>query len=805
MFQKRTFIHKKGEERKVMKKQKSLLLFLISLAVIVVCAVICSLSQTSGWTSKITDLRNAENTGVIERVNDLGETKRYTITGKVTSGILIVPKNATKDTPAPGIVFTHGVYNNREMQEQFGIEMARRGFVTLCIDREQSGHNDDASATSGDVLLRAAIYLHNLTDNQGNVIVDESKIAVGGHSFAGMVIGGLMKLDNPAATAGTKVTVLQPAWGPFSASMKEVTLEAGPNDIALGYGYHAGIVSAALIAGCSTARLTPGANMIAIGEIKANSDDMYDGITTKEPVYSGIAKNTMTDIIWKSGIEGKYASSTDGKIYVKNNKGFVAVTAEDKFNKNTQYYKYSTTAESNYWLHSKESVLFTLQATAATANSLEKWETVNGGYYVNGTLVAQPQNAKRFLTASTKYVQVAEKGKAYASSTEILRVAYEFRGIHQFCTFSTTTAAQSVDFFYAAYGVPQGAKFIAPSNQVWTIKEGAGGIGIIALFILLIGVLDIALSTKFFSKLNAQEGEVVTGAPVFKDPIKCVTYFLTFVATSIFGAWFYCYKLDEMWPNSLCKQLIVGTGTDANTLDSLLTSLKYTRWSEVWRFAYWGVVCALFAIALTLVIWVITRVINMFRYPDLYKEKDENPLLGLKIRSGSNVGRTLLLAALLVGAFYLVVFGLMKVFKVDFTIFTLNVRTFKINRILSFLSYAPFFIVFWVVNNALGQNYRVKDLPEWLTVTLNVIASTLVFMIIIGFTNEYYISVGVKQNDAVWKNFCYAYPLIPLNALCTIVGRSFYKRTGNAWLSGIVCGTLCAIIACANQCVGLGV
>ncbi len=89
--------------------------------------------------------------------------------------------------------------------------------------------------------------------------------------------------------------------------------------------------------------------------------------------------------------------------------------------------------------------------------------------------------------------------------------------------------------------------------------------------------------------------------------------------------------------------------------------------------------------------------------------------------------------------------------------------------------------------------------------TLNVIAMTLAFMIMVAHGNSYYINVGVVENNAVWKNFCYTYPLIPLNALAVIVGRRFYKRTGSAWLSGIVCGILLAMIACANQCLGLGV
>ena len=783
-----------------MKRVKPLLLLFICLVVILVSTVSGSLIQTAGWTASITDLRDAKNAGTIERTNDAGEVKTYAVNGKVTSGILIVPKNATKEHPAPAIVFTHGVYNNREMQQQFAIEMARRGFVTLMLDREASGHNDDASGTSGDVLYSAAKYLYNLTDNNGNRIVDPEKIAVAGHSFAGMVIGGLFKLDNPAGAAST---VKMEQTSRFGTSIVDVAIPEGVADDALKNGYHLGLISAACVAGCSSSSYVPGANVIAIGEIKGNSDDMYDACNTKTPVYVPIAKNTMTPVIFKQGVDGVYkpTATADGKLYYKKGDSFVAVDKNTDFNQNTQYYKYDTAANSNYWMQSKEAMKFV--GIDPEANN----GIVNGGIYDfdTDTLLAQPAKEYKYLTVGSQYQSIANQGKQLVTDGKHIRVYYEFAGIHQYCTFSRATAAQCVDFFYAAYGIPQGAKYIAPGNQTWWIKELLGGIAIIALFVLLIAFLKLALTTKFFESLKAAPAEIYTSEPIHKDPIKLIFYILTFALTGVFGAWFYCYKLDELWPSSLTKQLIVGAGTDGNYLAGIFTNLNYARWSEVWRFAYWGMICALFMVGLTLVFWFIKRIINMLRYPTNYRDYDENPFHAFRVRSFSNIVKTLILSALLIGAFYLIVFGVWKIFTVDFQIFTLNLRVFKFNRILSYLTYVPYFVIFWVVAHALGANYRTKDIPEWITVTLNVIAMVLVFMIMVGYGNAYYIKVGVVENNAVWKNFCYTYPLIPLNALAVIVGRGFYKRTGSAWLSGIVCGTLLAFIACANQCLGLGV
>ncbi|MFN2227545.1 MAG: hypothetical protein ACK2UY_14580 [Anaerolineae bacterium] len=44
------------------------------------------------------------------------------------------PVAAVEDSPLPGAVYAHGYQNNRETNDPYCIEMARRGVVMLCID-----------------------------------------------------------------------------------------------------------------------------------------------------------------------------------------------------------------------------------------------------------------------------------------------------------------------------------------------------------------------------------------------------------------------------------------------------------------------------------------------------------------------------------------------------------------------------------------------------------------------------------------------------------------------------------------------
>ena len=43
---------------------------------------------------------------------------------------LQVPKIASSSNPRPGVVIIHGVYQSKEWIRAFGIELARRGFVS---------------------------------------------------------------------------------------------------------------------------------------------------------------------------------------------------------------------------------------------------------------------------------------------------------------------------------------------------------------------------------------------------------------------------------------------------------------------------------------------------------------------------------------------------------------------------------------------------------------------------------------------------------------------------------------------------
>ncbi len=95
------------------------------------------------------------------------------------------PIYATASNPVPGVVVIHGVYQSKEWLRAFGIELARRGFVTLTIDAASHGNSEYASGTDSDRGGAAALeYLDSLAY--------VSKLGLVGHSMgAGIAIQAL--------------------------------------------------------------------------------------------------------------------------------------------------------------------------------------------------------------------------------------------------------------------------------------------------------------------------------------------------------------------------------------------------------------------------------------------------------------------------------------------------------------------------------------------------------------------------------------------------------------------------------------
>ena len=176
------------------KLKNSKVILMISIVLMLVSCICTSLIQTNGGTVTIEE---------INWVTDNG----YTMNAWV-----FIPENATAENPAPAVVTSHGMFNNKSMQDLNFVELARRGFVVLAQDMPSHGDSGDTDGYAGTMMgmYESVKVLAKMP------FVDASRIGITGHSLGGMSCNLSVQLDNYAATPLIAAVLLNSADGEYT-------------------------------------------------------------------------------------------------------------------------------------------------------------------------------------------------------------------------------------------------------------------------------------------------------------------------------------------------------------------------------------------------------------------------------------------------------------------------------------------------------------------------------------------------------------------------------------------------------------
>ena len=282
--------------------KKSLLMLAISLVVILVTSFLGSLIQTKGYSIKITDLRDEKNTGML--IDEAtGQPTNIKVSGTVASGLLYMPKDASETNKLPAVVLTHGYLNNRELQMPFAVELARRGFIVLAIDREGHGNHENTGSTGAMMATKGMYdsvkYLYNLPE------VDKSKIGISGHSMGGYTTAMTLLQDSVTYGGFVDKSMKLDSYGlPVRDDKGEIVYKTLAEKQA--EGQYLGIISAGLMQGWSQF-IFADAN-VDVGMLKAKDDEFFytskdvDGNPTicRQFLQSQGAASFVGDTSWKT-------------------------------------------------------------------------------------------------------------------------------------------------------------------------------------------------------------------------------------------------------------------------------------------------------------------------------------------------------------------------------------------------------------------------------------------------------------------------------------------------------------------------
>jgi dienelactone hydrolase len=151
------------------------------------------------------------------------------------SGLLYRPKSASATNPSPAIVLAHGIGGSKEMMSCIGLELARRGFVALCLDL--LGHGDSGGTVGEGTnepsfgVLSAVQYLKSQS------FVNASAIGLVGHSLGAGAVRATFSEDcgigASVLIAGGLGTVSEgPAYGLLNSTFpKNLLVIVGKYDV----------------------------------------------------------------------------------------------------------------------------------------------------------------------------------------------------------------------------------------------------------------------------------------------------------------------------------------------------------------------------------------------------------------------------------------------------------------------------------------------------------------------------------------------------------------------------------------------
>ena len=145
--------------------------------------------------------------------------------GHQISADLWIPENATAQSPAPAIVTIEGWYNNKEMQDLYTLELARRGYVVLTMDLH--GHGNSESLPQ-DQLYEGAVGVDGAVQLIASLpYVDTERIGVTGHSSGGTAANMALPTDNEREKPLIEAILHQAAdWQVDTGAITAVNMEA---------------------------------------------------------------------------------------------------------------------------------------------------------------------------------------------------------------------------------------------------------------------------------------------------------------------------------------------------------------------------------------------------------------------------------------------------------------------------------------------------------------------------------------------------------------------------------------------------
>ena len=352
--------------------------------------------------------------------------------------------------------------------------------------------------------------------------------------------------------------------------------------------------------------------------------------------------------------------------------------------------------------------------------------------------------------------QELSAGKAL--DAEAARVLYNPPTTHPGMEFSRSGVNTFVDFFYGAFGVPEGSTYLDGSKQGWQIMSGAQFIALLAFLAMIFPMIDLLLDAPAFARLRREKDEH-EDLRSFSDPRESVPTILMLLSLCVIGALSY-------FPMFRAGATLLPPTT--------LLPLSFNYMNQI---TYWVMIMSLIVCAAVIVFYWLKKL--------LYRGSGTKPLNPFACADISlrDFLHSLLFAAVLYLLTVIPIVIARVLFKVDFRIAHLKYTWYRPERIIVILRYTAIFGLYYLMNAILTANTRFRDFPDKASVAIVSLGNALgmIILLVVQYTalvNNHLLKVTDMASATIqlWKL------LLPM-LMAPMIARYIYNRTKNIWIA----------------------
>lgn len=378
-------------------------------------------------------------------------------------------------------------------------------------------------------------------------------------------------------------------------------------------------------------------------------------------------------------------------------------------------------------------------------------------------------NSGLTLNGEEKVTEV-EIGEIYGNQfNHNLRIVNNEKTIHAFQPYHKKSIANFLSYWELALDVEFS---ISANNQVWIWRELGTALMLAAGMLLVLGLGDLLLRTKFFGSLRNE----LPAKQDHKGAFSKIMFWTIFVIGTVAACFLFIPACE------LAKTWFAKAQGGAQT------------WFFPERMNNGVMLWALFSGSVGFVLFFACYFINRF----VRKRKADLSPFKIKV---SDLGKTILLVVILFATFYSIDLLTYIFFHVDFRFFFISARpVINPKMFLVLLMYLPLFFVFYFSNSVrVNLSMRLDGWKEWQSTLLACVANSIGLVMILVIQYAVFFSTGQVYWTTNWLYCNMLWGVIVMMFILPIFNRFFFNRTGKLYLGPLVSCSIFIMMMLANS------